>query len=81
MIGESGFTNTGGVCVEANKSWEAWWEQEQEHLKSTGTLGRFSEIILALRFFILQYSVVYQMNITAGNKSFGVSFQIYLNLL
>lgn len=40
MIGESGFTNTGGVCVEANKSWEAWWEQEQEHLKSTGTIQR-----------------------------------------
>ncbi|GJN00749.1 hypothetical protein PR202_ga17953 [Eleusine coracana subsp. coracana] len=47
----------GGIGVPANKAWESWWEEEQEHLQSTGILGRFWEIILSFRFFIFQYGI------------------------
>ncbi|KDP42593.1 hypothetical protein JCGZ_24367 [Jatropha curcas] len=57
-------SSQGGIGVPANKSWESWWEEEQEHLQHTGFLGRFWEIILALRFIIYQYGIVYQLEVT-----------------
>uniref|UniRef100_A0A0D9WML4 1,3-beta-glucan synthase n=1 Tax=Leersia perrieri TaxID=77586 RepID=A0A0D9WML4_9ORYZ len=65
-------SSRGGIGVPANKAWESWWEEEQEHLQSTGLLGRFWEIILSLRFFIFQYGIMYHLNISAGNKSISV---------
>ncbi|KAL5660448.1 hypothetical protein ACJX0J_027573, partial [Zea mays] len=65
-------SSRGGIGVPANKAWESWWEEEQEHLLSTGLLGRFWEIILSLRFFIFQYGIIYHLNISAGNKSISV---------
>ncbi|TVU12311.1 hypothetical protein EJB05_45949, partial [Eragrostis curvula] len=62
----------GGIGVPANKAWESWWEEEQDHLQSTGILGRFWEIILSFRFFIFQYGIMYHLNISAGNKSISV---------
>ncbi|RZR96408.1 hypothetical protein BHM03_00025424 [Ensete ventricosum] len=76
----------GGIGVPANKSWESWWDEEQEHLQSTGFLGRFWEIVLSLRFFLFQYGIVYHLNVVNGNKSIIVklltySFYIYLSVL
>uniref|UniRef100_A0A0E0A5W7 1,3-beta-glucan synthase n=1 Tax=Oryza glumipatula TaxID=40148 RepID=A0A0E0A5W7_9ORYZ len=65
-------SSRGGIGVPANKAWESWWEEEQEHLQSTGFFGRLSEIILSLRFFIFQYGIMYHLNISAGNKSISV---------
>ncbi|KAI4317107.1 hypothetical protein L6164_025011 [Bauhinia variegata] len=64
--------NRGGIGVPANKSWESWWDEEQEHLKYTGILGRFWEVILALRFFVYQYGIVYHLHVTRGDKSIMV---------
>ncbi|CAN6237754.1 unnamed protein product [Urochloa humidicola] len=61
-------SNRGGIGVSPDKSWESWWEVEQEHLKYSGTIGLFVEIILAVRFFIYQYGLVYHLRIT-GDKS------------
>nr|GFB26417.1 callose synthase 5 [Tanacetum cinerariifolium] len=36
-------SNRGGIGVPAAKSWESWWDEEQEHLKSTGFIGRLME--------------------------------------
>ncbi|XP_073010773.1 callose synthase 5-like [Typha latifolia] len=69
----------GGIGVPANKSWESWWEEEQEHLLSTGFLGRFWEIVLSLRFFLYQYGIVYHLNVSNGNKSiivYGLSWLV-----
>ncbi|CAI9270297.1 unnamed protein product [Lactuca saligna] len=52
------FTFSLGIGVLANKSLESWWEEEQDHLRATGTVGRLTEILLSLRFFIYQYSIV-----------------------
>uniref|UniRef100_A0A0E0L8M2 1,3-beta-glucan synthase n=1 Tax=Oryza punctata TaxID=4537 RepID=A0A0E0L8M2_ORYPU len=65
-------SSRGGIGVPANKAWESWWEEEQEHLQSTGLFGRLCEIILSLRFFIFQYGIMYHLNISAGNKSISV---------
>ncbi|XP_012700877.1 callose synthase 5 [Setaria italica] len=65
-------SSRGGIGVPSNKAWESWWEEEQEHLQSTGLLGRFWEIVLSLRFFIFQYGIIYHLNISAGNKSISV---------
>ncbi|KAK7353644.1 hypothetical protein VNO80_19095 [Phaseolus coccineus] len=59
----------GGIGVPSNKSWESWWNEEQEHLQNTGCLGRICEIILDLRFFVYQYGIVYHLNVARGNKS------------
>lgn len=61
-----------GVSTKADRSWETWWYEEQEHIRSTGLWGKLLEIILDLRFFFFQYGIVYHLNITGGNKSIAV---------
>ncbi|KAG9129306.1 hypothetical protein Leryth_015685 [Lithospermum erythrorhizon] len=61
--------NSGGVGVPSNKSWESWWNEEQDHLNYTGFSGRCLEIILSLRFFIYQYGIMYQLKVANNNKS------------
>lgn len=74
-------SNRGGIGVSPDKSWESWWEVEQENLKYSGTIGIFVEIILALRFFIYQYGLVYHLNITGNNKSILVYLISWLVIL
>uniref|UniRef100_A0AAU6MVC9 1,3-beta-glucan synthase n=1 Tax=Paeonia lactiflora TaxID=35924 RepID=A0AAU6MVC9_PAELC len=62
----------GGVLSKAEQSWETWWYEEQDHLRTTGLWGKLLEIILDLRFFFFQYGVVYQLEITGGKTSIGV---------
>ncbi|TKY73835.1 Callose synthase 5 [Spatholobus suberectus] len=62
-------SSRGGIGVPSNKSWESWWDEEQEHLQYTGFLGRICEVILVLRFFVYQYGVVYHLNVARGDKS------------
>ncbi|KAL3630114.1 Callose synthase 5 [Castilleja foliolosa] len=72
-------SSQGGIGVPATKSWESWWAEEQEHLQYTGFLGRFWEIILALRFFVYQYGVVYQLHAAQNDKSimvYGLSWLV-----
>ncbi|KAL3696578.1 hypothetical protein R1sor_010654 [Riccia sorocarpa] len=59
----------GGVFVKAEYSWQKWWEEEQEHLLSTGFWGKCMEIILSLRFFFFQYGIVYRLKIADGHRS------------
>ncbi|XP_056169325.1 callose synthase 3-like [Syzygium oleosum] len=69
--------NQGGVRPE--KSWESWWEEEQEHLRHSGMSGIIAEIVLALRFFIYQYGIVYHLSITKHIKSvlvYGISWLV-----
>lgn len=61
-----------GVFVKADQSWETWWYEEQDHLRTTGLWGKLLEIILDLRFFFFQYGIVYQLHITGGKTSIGV---------
>ncbi|CAD6241520.1 unnamed protein product [Miscanthus lutarioriparius] len=62
-------SNRGGIGVPPEKSWESWWEKEQEPLRHSGKRGTVLEIVLALRFFIYQYGLVYHLNITTHTKS------------
>ncbi|KAI3495636.1 hypothetical protein L1887_37981 [Cichorium endivia] len=64
-------SNRGGIGVSGDKSWESWWEKEQEHLVYSGVRGIVIEILLAVRFFIYQFGLVYHLNIT-NSKSFLV---------
>nr|XP_043638747.1 callose synthase 7-like [Erigeron canadensis] len=61
--------NRGGIGIAQDKSWESWWDAEQQHLKYTNIRGRILEIILSLRFFIYQYGLVYHLNIARGSTS------------
>ncbi|KAM6550222.1 hypothetical protein CsatB_000030 [Cannabis sativa] len=63
---------TGGVFTTSDHSWERWWYEEQDHLKTTGLWGKLLEILLDLRFFFFQYGVVYQLGISGGNTSIAV---------
>jgi len=74
-------SNRGGIGVLPEKSWESWWEEEQEHLQYSGMRGIIVEILLSLRFFIYQYGLVYHLNITKkGQKSFLVILKLSCNL-
>ncbi|KAF5728909.1 hypothetical protein HS088_TW21G01063 [Tripterygium wilfordii] len=72
----NGFMNwiwySGGGLAKADQSWETWWYEEQDHLRTTGLWGKLLEIILDLRFFFFQYGVVYQLKISGGNTSVAV---------
>ena len=61
-------SNRGGIGVPPEKSWESWWEEEQEHLRHSGKRGIVAEILLSLRFFIYQYGLVYHLTITKKMK-------------
>ncbi|RWW77456.1 hypothetical protein BHE74_00014384 [Ensete ventricosum] len=82
--------NRGGIGIPIDSSWESWWESEHEHLKHTSIRGRVLEIILALRFLIFQYGIVYHLNIHAflsvqmvsmGRRRFGTDFQLMFRIL
>lgn len=76
--------NIGGIGVPPEKSWESWWEKEQEHLQYSGLRGIIAEILLSLRFFIYQYGLVYHMNITRKTKSvlvYGISWLVIFLVL
>ncbi|XP_077246957.1 callose synthase 3-like [Tasmannia lanceolata] len=77
-------SNHGGIGVPPEKSWESWWEKEQEHLRFSGKRGIIAEILLALRFFIYQYGLVYHLTITKRNKSiliYGISWLVIFAIL
>ncbi|KAG9130299.1 hypothetical protein Leryth_004210 [Lithospermum erythrorhizon] len=63
---------TRGAFVKPESSWETWWYEEQDHLRTTGLWGKLLEIILDLRFFFFQYGIVYQLKITDHHKSITV---------
>ncbi|GFY98947.1 glucan synthase-like 12 [Actinidia rufa] len=76
--------NRGGIGVPPEKSWESWWEQEQDHLRHSGKRGIAAEILLALRFFIYQYGFVYHLAITKHTKRFlvyGISWMVIFLIL
>lgn len=68
----------GGIGVPATKSWESWWDEEQEHLKYTGIFGRVLEIILSFRFLLFQYGIVYHLNMANGDTSIMVYARSWL---
>ncbi|KAL3617345.1 Callose synthase 5 [Castilleja foliolosa] len=77
-------SNRGGIGVPATKSWESWWDEEQEHLQYTGLSGSFWEIILSLRFFLYQYGIVYRLHVAQHNKSivvYGLSWLVIVALM
>ncbi|KAK3446273.1 hypothetical protein EUGRSUZ_A02010 [Eucalyptus grandis] len=76
--------NRGGIGIQPDKSWESWWEEEQEHLKHTNPRGTILEIILAFRFFIYQYGIVYHLQIVRHSKTiliYGISWVVLLTTL
>ncbi|KAK9124975.1 hypothetical protein Scep_013821 [Stephania cephalantha] len=76
-------SNRGGIGVLPERSWESWWEKEQEHLRHTGMRGVIFEILLALRFFIYQYGLIYHLNIvdTQNIWVYGASWFVIVVVL
>lgn len=70
-----------GVLVKADESWETWWYEEQDHLRTTGLWGKLLEITLDLRFFFFQYGIVYRLHITGGKTSIGVYLLSWIYLV
>lgn len=62
----------GGMFTSAEQSWETWWHEEQDHLRTTGLWGKMLEIILDLRFFFFQFGIVYQLGIAGGSTNIAV---------
>lgn len=73
--------NRGGIGIPHDKSWESWWDGEQEHLKNTNLRGRVLEILLAFRFFIYQYGIVYHLDIAHHSKNILVQLLIQFHSL
>ncbi|KAK7374973.1 hypothetical protein VNO80_08417 [Phaseolus coccineus] len=81
-----------GVLPE--KSWESWWEEEQEHLQYSGLRGIIVEILLSLRFFIYQYGLVYGISwlvifvilfvmkmVSVARRKFSVDYQLVFRVI
>jgi callose synthase len=62
----------GGLFSKPEQSWEVWWYEEQDHLRTTGLWGKILEILLDLRYFFFQYGVVYQLKIANNSRSIAV---------
>lgn len=60
----------GGVGVNGDSSWEAWWDEEQMHIQTLR--GRILETVLSLRFFIFQYGIVYKLHLTGDDTSLAI---------
>ncbi|KAE9618026.1 putative 1,3-beta-glucan synthase [Lupinus albus] len=76
--------NRGGIGIPSDKSWESWWDEENEHLKYSNIRGKVLEILLAFRFFIYQYGIVYHLDIAHISKSlmvFGLSWAVLVIVL
>ncbi|XP_004499983.1 callose synthase 7 [Cicer arietinum] len=76
--------NRGGIGIPSDKSWESWWDEENEHLKYSNIRGKILEIVLACRFFIYQYGIVYHLNIAHRSKNilvFAVSWGVLVIVL
>ncbi|PKA61474.1 Callose synthase 7 [Apostasia shenzhenica] len=76
--------NRGGIGIAEDRSWESWWENEQEHLKYTSIRARVLEILLSLRFLIYQYGIVYHLDIAHHSRSilvYGLSWLVMLTVL
>ncbi|KAK7333652.1 hypothetical protein VNO80_30429 [Phaseolus coccineus] len=76
--------NRGGIGISADKSWESWWDEENEHMKHSNISGKILEIIVAFRFFMYQYGIVYHMDITHHHKElqvFGLSWVVLIIVL
>ncbi|KAG6783969.1 hypothetical protein POTOM_009651 [Populus tomentosa] len=76
--------NRGGIGISPDKSWESWWAEEHEHLRHTNFRGWLLEIILAFRFFIYQYGIVYHLDISHHSKSllvYGLSWIVMITAL
>ncbi|GMJ00719.1 glucan synthase-like 7, callose synthase 7, Arabidopsis thaliana glucan synthase-like 7 [Hibiscus trionum] len=74
----------GGIGIQPENSWESWWDEEQEHLRYTSIRGRVLEILLALRFFVYQFGIVYHLDIAHHRRSllvYGLSWCAVLVLL
>uniref|UniRef100_A0A7N0TJ19 1,3-beta-glucan synthase n=1 Tax=Kalanchoe fedtschenkoi TaxID=63787 RepID=A0A7N0TJ19_KALFE len=71
----------GSVFAKAEQSWEKWWQEEQDHLRTTGLWGKLLEIILDLRFFFFQYAIVYQLHIAGGSTSIAVYLLSWIYIL
>ncbi|XP_050894734.1 callose synthase 5 [Lathyrus oleraceus] len=77
-------SSRGGIGVPSTKSWESWWDEEQEHLQHTGIWGLIWEIILAFRFFVYQYGIVYHLNVAKGDQSimvYGLSWLVIVAVM
>ncbi|KAK0578785.1 hypothetical protein LWI29_016161 [Acer saccharum] len=70
-----------GVFTKADQSWETWWYEEQDHLRTTGLWGKLLEIILDIRFFLFQYGIVYQLRITDNDTSIAVYLLSWIYML
>ncbi|KAH9706027.1 callose synthase 7 [Citrus sinensis] len=76
--------NRGGIGTLPYRSWESWWDEEQEHLKFSNIRGRILEIILVFRFFIYQYGIVYHLDIAHRGKNtvvYGLSWLVLVTTL
>ncbi|KAF7833505.1 callose synthase 7-like [Senna tora] len=76
--------NRGGIGISPDKSWESWWEEENEHLKYSNIRGKLLEILLAFRFFMYQYGIVYHLDIAHHSKNlmvFGLSWLVLVTIL
>ncbi|KAI3924716.1 hypothetical protein MKW92_041149 [Papaver armeniacum] len=76
----------GGIVVPAFKSWESWWDEEQDHLYFTG----FSGIVYHLHVcngnksiivFALSWLVIVVVIVSVGRRKFSTDFQLMFRLL
>ncbi|KAI5073079.1 hypothetical protein GOP47_0011092 [Adiantum capillus-veneris] len=71
----------GGVGVNADDSWETWWNEGQ---KSSGLSKRIIKSLFSLRFLLIQFGVVYHLKVinhNTGLEVYGISWLVFLGVI
>ncbi|KAJ7957014.1 Callose synthase [Quillaja saponaria] len=73
-------SSRGGIGVPATKSWESWWDEEQEHLQYTWSF-RTSIMVYGLSWIVIVAVMVILKVVSMGRKTFSADFQLMFRLL
>ncbi|KAF9590661.1 hypothetical protein IFM89_036153 [Coptis chinensis] len=67
--------NIGGIGIQPDRSWESWWDSEQEHLKYTDIrVYGLSWLVMATVLLVLKM-------VSMGRRRFGTDFQLMFRIL
>ncbi|URD99319.1 1,3-beta-glucan synthase component [Musa troglodytarum] len=69
------------ISATSDQSWEKWWNEENDHLRTTGLWGKLLEVVLDLRYFFFQYGIVYQLNIASESHSVAVYLLSWIGIV
>ncbi|KAF9686475.1 hypothetical protein SADUNF_Sadunf03G0162400 [Salix dunnii] len=77
-------SNRGGIGVPPEKSWESWWEEEQEHLHHSGKREKMKDrsfLIYGISWLVILLILFVMKTVSVGRRKFSANFQLVFRLI